>query len=285
MAHAFSRLLLATEHSEHDVGAEALAFAMARRCGLPLAAVLTIVSNPEYEALAPQLAAHTEALAGERLRALLDDAQRTGVALDLHARRGPEPWVEIVEEARQQATDLIVIRRRGRRGLLANLLIGEMVRNVVAHAPCSVLVVPRAARMWQRRVLVSLDPASADLTPVSTAAAIAADCALPLSVLAVTGPSADAMQHAERALQHAWSAARGFGVTVDALTRVGRPHEQVVAAAKQLGADLLVIGRHGNDGLAHAWLGGVAQKVIGLAEQPVLVSVTPSTPASAGPRS
>lgn len=283
MPHAFTRLLLATEHSEHDVGAEALAFALAHRCGLPLAAVLPILSNPEYETLAPQLAAHAEAQAGVRLQALQADAQRAGVALELQARRGPEPWVEIVEEARRQAADLIVIRRRGRRGLLANLLVGEMVRNVVAHAPCSVLVVPRAAQMWQRRVLVSLDPSSPDMTPVSTAAAIAADCGLPLSVLAVTGPAAEAMQHAERALQQAWSAARGFGVAVDAATRVGRPHEQVVAGAKQLGADLLVIGRHGSDSLAHAWLGGVAQKVIGLAEQPVLVCITPSPP-STGPR-
>lgn len=283
MAHPFTRLLLATEHTEQDDGAERLAFALAQRCGLPLRAVLPITSNPEYEALAPQLAAHAEAQAGARIGALRSDAQRAGIVLELQARRGPEPWREIVDEAAARAADLIVIRRRGRRGLLANLLVGEMVRNVVAHAPCSVLVVPRAARMWERRVLVSLDPSSPDMTPVSTAAAIAAECALPLTVLAVTGPAADAMQHAERALQQAWSAARGFGITVDALARVGRPHEQVVAGATQLGADLLVIGRHGNDSLARAWLGGVAQKVIGLAEQPVLVCVTPS-PTSAGPR-
>ena len=131
---------------------------MAQHCGLPLAAVLPIVSNPEYEALAPQLAAHTEAQAGQRIQALLGDAQRAGVVLELQTRRGPEPYREIVDEARERHTDLIVIRRRGKRGLLANLLVGDMVRNVVAHAPCSVLVVPRASQMWSRRVLVALDP-------------------------------------------------------------------------------------------------------------------------------
>jgi nucleotide-binding universal stress UspA family protein len=274
MAHVFSRLLLATEHSEHDSGAEALAFALAQRCALPLAAVLPIVSNSEYEALAPQLAAHAEARAGESLRALAADAQRAGVTLELHARRGPEPWREIVDEAAACGADLIVIRRRGQRGLLANLLVGEMVRNVVAHAPCSVLVVPRAACMWSQCVLVALDPETRDMTPVATAAAIAAECGLPLSLLAVTGPAADAMQVAERALQQGWSTARAFGVGVDALARVGRPHEQIVDGARQLGADLLVIGRHGSDTLARAWLGGVAQKVIGLAERPVLVCVS-----------
>ncbi len=141
MTHAFSQLLLATEHSEQDAGAEALAFAMAQHCGLPLAAVLPIVSNPEYEALAPQLAAHTEAQAGQRIQALLAAAQRARIALELQARRGPEPYREIVDEARARSTDLLVIRRRGKRGLLANLLVGDMVRNVVTHSPCSVLVV------------------------------------------------------------------------------------------------------------------------------------------------
>ncbi|MCW5634545.1 MAG: universal stress protein [Rubrivivax sp.] len=276
-------LLLATQHTEQDAGAEALALALAQRRGAPLAVVLPIESNAELEMAAPDVAARADDEAGRRREALEAQARAAGVALELRVRRGPLPHAEILDEAKARGAALLVIRRRGRRGLLANLLVGEMVRNVVAHAPCSVLVVPRAAAMWQRRVLVSLDPTSPDMTPVSTAAAIAAECGLPLSVLAVAGPAAEAMQHAERALQQAWSAARGFGVAVDAATRVGRPHEQVVAGAKQLGADLLVIGRHGSDSLAHAWLGGVAQKVIGLAEQPVLVCITPS-PSSTGPR-
>jgi nucleotide-binding universal stress UspA family protein len=281
MANVFTRILLATEHSEHDVGAELLAFALARRCALPLAAVLPIVSNPEYEALAPQLAAHAEAQAGERMRSLADEAQRAGVELELQARRGPEPYREIVDEAAARRADLIVIRRRGKRGLLANLLLGEMVRNVVTHAPCSVLVVPRAAQMWSQRVLVATDPLTADMTPVATAAAIAAECGLPLTVICVTEPAADAMEKAEKALQKAWSTARAFDVPTDALVRIGRPHEQIIAAAQQLGADLLVIGRHGDDSMPRAWLGGIAQKVIGLADRPVLVSASgPATPAS-----
>ncbi len=275
MTHPFNRLLLATEHTAQDAGAEALAFAMALRCGLPLRAVLPIASNPEYEALAPQLAAHAEAQAGERIAALREDARRAGIAIEMNVRRGPEAWREIVDEAAACGADLIVIRRRGQRGLLAKLLLGEMVRTVVAHAPCNVLVAPREARMWSQRVLVALDPDAVDMTPVTCAAAVAAQCALPLFLLCVTPPAVDSMQAAERTLQRGWSAARASGVAVNALTRVGRPHEQIVAAAKELGADLIVIGRHGGDASAHAWLGGVAQKVIGLADRPVLVSVTP----------
>lgn len=274
MEHVYNKLLLATEHSENDTGAEALAFALAQRCGLPLNAVLPIVSNPEYEALAPELASHAEAQVRTRLTALAEAAQREGVVLALQARRGPEPFREIVDEALRLAADLIVIRRRGRRGLLANLLVGEMVRNVVTHAPCSVLVVPRAARMWARRVLVAVDPLMTDMTPVSTAAAIAAQCGVPLSALSVRGDAADTVALADQALQRAASTALAYGVGLDAQMCSGRPHEQIVSAARAQGADLLVIGRRGDESLAHAWLGGVAQKVIGMADLPVLVAVS-----------
>ncbi|HEX7440686.1 MAG TPA: universal stress protein [Caldimonas sp.] len=283
MSPVFSRLLLATEHTEFDTGAEQIAPALARRCGAPLMIVLPLVSNPEYEAQAPQLAARAEAEAAERLAQLRATTAAVGVAAELHARRGPEPYREIVDEARERGADLIIIRRRGRRGLLANLLLGEMVRNVVAHAPCSVLVAPRGARLWSRGVLVAVDPQTTDMTPVATAAAIAADCALPLSVVGVADAATDALEQADEALQRALATARAFGIAADGSVRVGRPHQQILEAARQSGADLLVIGRHGDDTLARAWLGGVAQKVIGLADLPVLVCVTSTSAESPKP--
>ncbi len=283
MSTLFARPLLATEHTEYDSGSEPLALALASRCGAPLAIVLPLLSNPEYEEVAPQLVQRAEAEAAGKLQALRRMAEAAGVAVELRARRGPEPYREIVDEATERGSDLIVIRRRGKRGLLANLLLGEMVRNVVAHAPCSVLVTPRAAPMWSRRVLVALDPHAADLAAVNMAAAVAAACALPLSVVCVAGVSSDAMQQAEAALQRAWTAARGAGVPVDGLVRIGRPHEQIVASARQSGADLLVIGRQGDDTLMHAWLGGVAQKVIGLADMPVLVCIKSTPKGGTGP--
>jgi len=56
----------------------------------------------------------------------------------------------------------------------------------------------------------------------------------------------------------------------------GRAHERIVDALRDTGADLLVIGRHRTEALPRAWLGDVAQKVIGLAERPVLVCASPS---------
>lgn len=270
MTEVFQRLLLATEHSEHDAGSDRLAMAMAQRCGLPLAAVLPIVSNPEYEAVAPQLAARAEAIAAERLSGLRQLAASQGVVCVPEVRRGESLFREIVDEGRRLHSDLIVIRRRGKPGLLANLLVGEMVSQVLAHAPCSVLVVPRQAAMWQRHVLVALDPTAPDAAALQQAMAVATQCALPLTLVAV---AERATPEGRRALDQALATARAQVPGAQAELLQGKPHLALTAAAQRLGADLIVVGRRGEGGFARAWVGGAAQKVIGLAECPVLVAV------------
>ncbi len=273
MALRFSGLLLATEHSEFDTGAEALAFALARQRGLTLAAVLPLVSNPEFEMVAPQLAARADAEAATRRQSVEAAARAEGVTLELNVRHGPEPFAEIVAEARERGSDLLVIRRRGKRGFLANLLVGEMVSKVVAHAPCSVLIVPRGAQPWRRGVLAGVDPQAPDRASLQQAAALAAEGQLPLTLVCVAADAA-ARVGAEHALARAVEQARTERVQVDGEVRIGRAHEGIVGAARDRGADVIVVARHGGAPLSRAWIGGTAQRVIGLAECPVLVHVS-----------
>jgi nucleotide-binding universal stress UspA family protein len=271
MAAPFQRLLLATEHTEFDAGAENLALELARRCGQPLCAVLPLVSNPEYEALAPEIAARSEQQAACNMTLLRDMAQARGVALDLHARRGPEPYREIVDEALDRASDLIVIRRRGKRSFLANLLLGEMVSKVVAHAPCSVLIVPRDASMWRRRILVAVEPGPQGLRLVTLAAAVATECDLPLSVICVTDDDPPQREAADRFVDMAMTSARQAGVTAEGQVLKGKPYSEIIDAVQRGACDLIVIGSRSNAHIHRAWIGSVAQKVIGLSEHPVLV--------------
>jgi nucleotide-binding universal stress UspA family protein len=271
---AFARPLLATEHSEFDVGAERVALALAARQGQPLAAVLPMLGNPEFDAVAPELAARDDAQAADKLQRLRALAVAQGVRLAVQVRRGPEPYREIVDEALATHADLIILRRRGRPGLLANLLLGEMVSKVVAHAPCSVLINAREAQLWRRRVLLAVDPVAVQPDGVALAARVAVDAGLPLSVVCV----ADAAGHdeaARRALAAALVQARALGAVADGEVLVGKPHTQILEAVRRGAADLIVLGRHGATRLSRAWIGSVAQKVIGLAECPVLVCVSP----------
>lgn len=58
--------------------------------------------------------------------------------------------------------------------------------------------------------------------------------------------------------------------TATASFRCGLAWEEILAAASEVGADLLVLGTHGRRGLSRALLGSVAEKVVRLASVPVL---------------
>jgi nucleotide-binding universal stress UspA family protein len=67
----------------------------------------------------------------------------------------------------------------------------------------------------------------------------------------------------------------GEGVTVRTELRDGEAYEGVLAAAHDLKADLIVMGTHGHTGLKHALLGSTAERVVRLAECPVLTVRAP----------
>jgi len=270
MAQLFTRMLLATECSEFDAGAENVALALAQRCQLPLAVVLPLVSNPEYEALAPQIAARAEQEAAAKLAKLHAQANTAQVTIDLRVRRGEEPYLEIIEEARATNCEMIIIRRRGKRGLLANLLVGEMVSKVVAHAPCHVLIVPPESSMWSRRVLVAVDSTEEGNQIGSVAMGVAAQCGLPLHVVSVVATEGLRSQ-AQSAITRLVEQAQDSSVSAQGEVRIGKPFTEILAAREASESDLIVMGSRGDNRIGRALVGGVAQKVMGLSEYPVLV--------------
>ena len=59
--------------------------------------------------------------------------------------------------------------------------------------------------------------------------------------------------------------------------RVGKPHEQIVEAAKARRADVVVVGPHGDRPKPYAWLGSTAERVVHGSPAPVLVAINPPT--------
>jgi nucleotide-binding universal stress UspA family protein len=273
MSHPFDHILLATEHSDFDVGAERLAFEMAQKCGVPLSAILPVVTNPEYEIIAPQLVEHAEREAAAKINTLYDAAVAAGVQLDVVARRGVEPFREIVQEATERKSDLVIIRRRGKRSFLSNLLVGEMVSKVVGHAPCSVLFVPRAAALWSRGILAAVDTSPNAEHVARIAAKVAVQCELPLTLVSVVAHDTPELRaQAQAALDRASTAAATAGIQAESRVVAGKPFERILDEAKALAADLVVVGRHGESNVIHTPFGGTTQKVVGLADIPVLVA-------------
>ena len=185
-------------------------------------------------------------------------------------RRGEEPYQEIVEEAQAQDSDLIIIRRRGKRGFLANLLVGEMVSKVVAHAPCHVRVVPRGARRWSQRVLAAAALTAQGRQVVATAVALAAQCGLPLHLVSVI-PAEGLRAQADAFVAEVVNLAQQAGIVVQGEVRSGKPSTEILASVVGTRSDLIVIGSRSDSHMGRALVGGVAQKVMGLSEHPVLV--------------
>jgi nucleotide-binding universal stress UspA family protein len=82
------------------------------------------------------------------------------------------------------------------------------------------------------------------------------------------------MRHAQRTLD-AWLAVRLAGARVSPRVEKGRPAVRILAAASDLGCDLVVMGVHGPK---RRLLGGVTEKVVRRASCPVLVVPTEERP-------
>lgn len=67
------------------------------------------------------------------------------------------------------------------------------------------------------------------------------------------------------------------GVKAEPVLRLGKPYVEITTAARELGADLIVITTHGYTGLTHVVLGSTAERVVRHAPCPVLVVREPET--------
>ncbi len=66
--------------------------------------------------------------------------------------------------------------------------------------------------------------------------------------------------------------ARAAGVAFDSIvSKVSRPHEGIIEAARQCGADIIFMASHGHRGLTNLIMGSVTQKVLSHSTIPVLV--------------
>jgi nucleotide-binding universal stress UspA family protein len=100
---------------------------------------------------------------------------------------------------------------------------------------------------------------------VGLAASVASACALPLSVVCVAGPGETQRRAAADFLEQVQGQAAAAGVEAAAELRRGTVPAELLAAARDHGADLIVLGA------GHARRGGVAHEVTGAAGCSVLL--------------
>lgn len=268
------RILVATDGSEHSDGAIRVAIDAAAKCSSQLFALTMVLSNPEVEALAPQLVAQGEKKARATLDAVEAKAKAAGVAIERLVRHGQDPGHQIVGQAEKRDADLVVMGRRGVRGL-ARMLVGEATVKVCGQSPCPVMVVPRAGELPRKRILLATDGSSYSEIAAQMAARMAGLCRLPVTVVSVTVPthSEERRSEAAKAVERVRASLVADGIDAQAITvPAPRPEIGIVTSAAACGADLIIVGSHGRSGLLQKVLiGSVSERVLGDATCPVMV--------------
>lgn len=142
----FQRILAPTDGSPVSEAAADVAIVLARSCGSGLVALAVAVPEPAFQALEGAMASdpglQVDVLL-ERARQYADAvaarAQQAGVSCTPIACSALDAAEAIVDTAREQRCDLIVMGSHGRRGL-SRLLAGSVTQAVLACAPVPVMV-------------------------------------------------------------------------------------------------------------------------------------------------
>ena len=119
-------------------------------------------------------------------------------------------------------------------------------------------------------MLAAAAPTAQGRQVVATAVALAAQCGLPLHLVSVI-PAEGLRAQADAFVTEMVNQAQQAGVVAQGEVRSGKPATEILASVVSTRADLIVIGSRGDSRIGGALVGGVAQKVMGLSEHPVLV--------------
>jgi nucleotide-binding universal stress UspA family protein len=263
------KLLLATDGSQFSEGAIREAINFARKCSSKLYALSVLETNPEYETIGSDVFEKEEAEVTGHLESVKARASQEGVDCETVFLHGAEPYQQIVDEAAEKKVDMIVIGRRGRKGLM-KVLMGEVASKVIGHAPCNVLVVPKAARIEYRNILVATDGSAHGNAAVSEAIAIAKRCGSNLIALSAMRDESE-REEAKNLSSKAVEMAQKEGVSAEAVTPTGRSFNVIVETAGGRSVDLIVMGTYGKTGVKKLLMGSSTEKVIGNAGCAVLV--------------
>ena len=142
----FKRILVPTDGSTVTDKAVQTALTLAKSGGGSIYAISVKEPFPysaisEMQPVPPQeFYDAQERIAAARVKAVQDAAVAAGVSCNAHTVEALHPWEAILDHAKSQQCDVIVMASHGRRGVAA-LLLGSETQRVLIHSPIPVLVV------------------------------------------------------------------------------------------------------------------------------------------------
>lgn len=142
----FKRILVPTDGSEITAKAVATAVDLAKSGGAQLFTISVKEPFPysaisEMQPVPPQeFYDAQERIAAERVKAVQTACSDAGMSCAAHTVEALHPWEAILDHAKNNQCDLIIMASHGRRGVAA-LLLGSETQRVLIHSPIPVLII------------------------------------------------------------------------------------------------------------------------------------------------
>jgi nucleotide-binding universal stress UspA family protein len=227
--------------------------------------------------------------ARERVEALVDQARAEGLEAAGEVCEGP-PAEGIRVNVERLGADLVVLGTHGHRGV-GRILLGSVAERTVRTASCNVLVARAggsegSSRAKPGQILVATDFSEHSARAVRAAASLAQRfrarlhlvhafglpvvTASPYDVVLTGAILDEARAHARRSLEEAAQEPKAAGTEVEVHLAHTPAPEAITEQARELAADLIVMGTHGHTGLKHVLLGSVAERTLRTAPCSVL---------------
>jgi nucleotide-binding universal stress UspA family protein len=137
----YSKILLATDGSEHSIRAAEQAVGIAKCSSDSVLHLVYVVDGDtsKSDVLRNWNAADINDKRKERIRSVEEMIKASGVAYEVHILHG-EPGPTIVHHANEKRFNLVVIGSRGLNGI-QELVLGSVSHKVAKRASCPVLIV------------------------------------------------------------------------------------------------------------------------------------------------
>ena len=220
------RMLFATDGSEFSRTPRDIAIALAQRFGVTLD-VATVVGSPEEDETART-----------RLDEVAEAAHAAGVECTGITRHGKPAIKEVVAAAAEATTNILIIGRSPPRGDIKERLVGDNATQIIATAPCHVLIAGWQSSMWHKRILLATDLTAGGVEAIDITTQLAKATATPVTLLAVgKGEQEAVVADAE----HAVALLRSEGCDCDLRVAEGALAPATLQAAEELAPDLVII--------------------------------------------
>ena len=281
----YDTILVPTDGSQAAKNAATGAIGLAERFDAELHAIYVHRDADYPKAVRDELSTELAEQATAVLDEIASDAEQRGLRIITELVATDDPVHEaIVQYATDHDADIISMGTHSRTGL-DHLILGSVTERTLRVSPLPVLTVHSESELGPETetILVATDGSQTASAAATHAIGLAAATGSSLHAVHVinlvalsgeygSGSVFDTLrQVGQRALDEIADRAADAGVeSVETAILTGAPSQEIIDYATDQEADLVVMGTHGRTGLNRLLIGSVTEKVVRLAEMPVL---------------